>query len=73
MSDRPLSAEEIKAMNPDERIKLLYELKLELARLRSQAKMGILTNVGRIKIVKKNIARLMTAVNEELRKVRSSA
>jgi|UniRef100_A0A7J2U196 large subunit ribosomal protein L29 len=73
MSDRPLSAEEIKAMNPDERIKLLYELKLELARLRSQAKMGILTNVGRIKIVKKNIARLMTAVNEELRKVQSSA
>jgi large subunit ribosomal protein L29 len=73
MSDRPLSAEEIKAMNPDERIKLLYELKLELARLRSQAKMGILTNVGRIKIVKKNIARLMTAVNEELRKVQSNA
>jgi len=41
MSDRPLSAEEIKAMNPDEMIKLLYELKLELARLRSQAKICI--------------------------------
>lgn len=65
MSDRPLALEEIRTMSHDERIKLLHELKLELAKLRSQAKMGILTNVGRIRIVKKNIARLLTIINEE--------
>uniref|UniRef100_A0A7C4BBA4 Large ribosomal subunit protein uL29 n=1 Tax=Ignisphaera aggregans TaxID=334771 RepID=A0A7C4BBA4_9CREN len=52
-------------MSHDERIRLLHELKVELAKLRSQAKMGILTNVGRIRIVKKNIARLLTIINEE--------
>jgi large subunit ribosomal protein L29 len=65
VSDRPLALEEIRTMSHDERIKLLHELKLELAKLRSQAKMGILTNVGRIRIVKKNIARLLTIINEE--------
>ena len=65
MSDRLLAPEEIRAMSHDERIRLLHELRVELAKLRSQAKMGILTNVGRIRIVKKNIARLLTIINEE--------
>jgi large subunit ribosomal protein L29 len=65
MSDRVLSADEIRSMSPEERIKLLNELKLELARLRTQARMGILTNVARIRIVRKNIARILTVINEE--------
>lgn len=68
MSEKPLSTDEIRAMSPSERAKLLHDLRMELARLRSQARMGILTNVGRIKIVKKNIARVLTVINEEMKK-----
>ncbi|MCC6045316.1 MAG: 50S ribosomal protein L29 [Ignisphaera sp.] len=68
MSEKPLSTDEIRAMSSDERAKLLHDLRMELARLRSQARMGILTNVGRIKIVKKNIARVLTVINEEMKK-----
>lgn len=68
MSEKPLSTDEIRAMSSDERAKLLHDLRMELARLRSQARMGILTNVRRIKIVKKNIARVLTVINEEMKK-----
>lgn len=68
MSEKPLSTDEIRAMSSDERAKLLHDLRMELARLRSQARMGILTNIGRIKIVKKNIARVLTVINEEMKK-----
>jgi large subunit ribosomal protein L29 len=68
VSEKPLSTDEIRAMSSDERAKLLHDLRMELARLRSQARMGILTNVGRIKIVKKNIARVLTVINEEMKK-----
>jgi len=73
VSEKPLSADEIRAMNPSERAKLLHDLRMELIRLRSQARMGILTNVGRIKIVRKNIARILTVINKELKKVRKGA
>ncbi|MCI4435457.1 MAG: 50S ribosomal protein L29 [Ignisphaera sp.] len=65
MSDRILSADEIRSMSPEERMKLLNELRLELARLHTQARMGILTNIARVRIVKKNIARILTVINEE--------
>lgn len=65
MSDRPLKAEEIRSMSMEERLRLLNELKLELARLLTQAKTGTLTNVARIRIVRKNIARILTVINEE--------
>jgi large subunit ribosomal protein L29 len=68
VSEKPLSTDEIRAMSSDERAKLLHDLRMELARLRSQARMGILTNIGRIKIVKKNIARVLTVINEEMKK-----
>jgi large subunit ribosomal protein L29 len=68
VSEKPLSTDEIRAMSSDERAKLLHDLRMELARLRSQARMGILTNVRRIKIVKKNIARVLTVINEEMKK-----
>lgn len=65
LSDRPIYAEEIRKMSPEERLRLLNELRTELARLRTQAKAGTLTKVSRIKIVKKNIARALTVINEE--------
>ncbi len=60
-----ISAEEIRKMPMEERLKLLNELRLELMKLRAQAAMGTLTNVGRIKVVRKNIARILTINREE--------
>jgi len=65
LSDRPLSADEIRSMNLDERLRLLRELRLELIRLKTQAQSGTLTNVARIKMLRKNIARILTIINQE--------
>lgn len=65
MSDRPLTANEIRSMSSDERLRLLRELRLELIRLKTQAQSGTLTNTARIKILRKNIARILTVINEE--------
>ncbi len=70
MSDRPLYADEIRAMSMEERLQLLTELRKELARLREQARVGTLTNVAKIKIIKKNIARILTVINEEKKGIR---
>jgi len=68
MSDRPLKASEIRAMSDEDRLKLLNELRMELVRLITQARSGTLTNVARIRIVRKNIARILTVINEERRR-----
>uniref|UniRef100_A0A7J3MZH2 Large ribosomal subunit protein uL29 n=1 Tax=Ignisphaera aggregans TaxID=334771 RepID=A0A7J3MZH2_9CREN len=60
-----MKAKEIRSMNAEEKINLLNELRKELIRLYSQARAGILTNTARIKIVRKNIARILTVLNEE--------
>ncbi len=60
-----LSADEIRKMSPEERRKLLNDLRIELIKLRTQAFLGTLTNVGRIRVVKKNIARILTVMREE--------
>ncbi len=66
-----LSADEIRKMSPKERLKLLKELRLELIKLRSQAYLGTLSNTNRIKIVRKNIAKILTVMREEeLKKLR---
>lgn len=63
-----LSASEIRQMSPEERVRLLNELRVELVKLRTQARVGTLTNTARIRIVRKNIARILTVINEERRK-----
>jgi len=68
MSDRPLKPDEIRAMSLEERLKLLSELRMELAKLREQARVGTLTNVAKIRIIRKNIARILTIINEEKKK-----
>ena len=66
-----MSADEIRKMSPEERLKLLRELRLELIKLKTQAYLGTLTNTGRIRVIKKNIARILTVMREEeLRKER---
>ena len=62
-----LSADEIRRMSPEERLKNLNELRMELLKLRTQARVGTLTNTARIRVVKKNIARILTVINEERR------
>ncbi|MEM2195539.1 MAG: 50S ribosomal protein L29 [Sulfolobales archaeon] len=60
-----LSAKEIREMSPEDRVKLLGELRMELLKLRTQARVGTLTTTARIRIVRKNIARILTVLNEE--------
>jgi len=64
-----IDPDEIRSMTMEERIKLLEDLRLELMKLRAQAKMGTLDNTSRIRIVRKNIARILTIINEEKRKI----
>ncbi|MEM0043448.1 MAG: 50S ribosomal protein L29 [Sulfolobales archaeon] len=52
-------------MSKEDRLKLLRELRTELLRLRAQASAGTLDKPHRIKIVRKNIARILTIEREE--------
>jgi large subunit ribosomal protein L29 len=61
-----LSADEIRKMSPEDRRKLLQELRLELIKLRAQASMGTLDKPHKIKLTKKNIARILTVEREEM-------
>lgn len=65
MSSKPLKVDDIREMSIEERINLLNELRKELIRLYSQARTGTLTNTSRIRIIRKNIARILTVINEE--------
>lgn len=63
-----LSADDIRRMSSEERLKTLNELRMELLKLKTQARVGTLTNPARIRIVRKNIARILTVINEERRR-----
>jgi large subunit ribosomal protein L29 len=67
-----LSADEVRRMNLEERLKTLNELRMELLKLRTQARVGTITNTARIRLVRKNIARILTVMNEEKKKGLSS-
>jgi len=60
-----LKAREIRAMSREEREKKLQELRLELMKLRMQAQLGTLENPGRIRAIRKTIARILTINREE--------
>ncbi len=60
-----LKPEEIRKMSREERQKRLQELRAELARLRVQALRGSLENPGRIREIKRAIARILTIEREE--------
>lgn len=57
--------DEIRRMSAEERIRRLSELRLELMKLKMQARVGTLTNTARIRNIKRDIARILTVMREE--------
>ncbi len=60
-----LRPKEIREMSREERLEKLRELRAELARLRVQAHRGSLENPGRLREIRKAIARILTIEREE--------
>ena len=60
-----LKPDDIRKMSREERMQKLQELKRELIKLRYQAKMGHIDNPGRIRVIKRTIARILTINREE--------
>jgi large subunit ribosomal protein L29 len=57
---------EIRDMSSDERENRLQELRTELSKMKTMIKAGgSIENPGRIKALKKAIARILTVINEE--------
>ncbi|MCD6459107.1 50S ribosomal protein L29 [bacterium] len=56
---------ELRQKNTDDLNNLLNEYKHELFNLRIQKKTGQIEKVGRIHVVKREIARILTIVNEK--------
>jgi large subunit ribosomal protein L29 len=52
-------------MSREEKLRLLQDLMAELAKLRAQAAMGTLDKPHKIRITRKNIARILTILREE--------
>ncbi|MDH5815814.1 MAG: 50S ribosomal protein L29 [Candidatus Nezhaarchaeota archaeon] len=66
-----LRVSEIRKMTKEERLAKLRELKAELMRLRAQQASGApLEKPGRIRAIRKTIARILTIINEEERRVK---
>jgi large subunit ribosomal protein L29 len=58
--------DEIRDMDDEERQERVQELRTELIKIRTMIKAGgSVENPGRVKALKKTIARIMTVVNEE--------
>ncbi|MFP3268527.1 MAG: 50S ribosomal protein L29 [Desulfurococcales archaeon] len=64
-----LSSEEIRKMTSEERVERLKDLRLELMKLRMQARVGTIENPGRIRTIRKTIARILTIEAEEKKKM----
>ncbi|RLI26779.1 50S ribosomal protein L29 [Candidatus Bathyarchaeota archaeon] len=61
-----LRMREIRAMSPEERIRRIVELRMELMRLRATVKAGgAVENYARIREIKRTIARILTVQREE--------
>lgn len=62
-----LRKREIRQLLPEEREKKLAELRTELVKLRTTVKSGgNIDNVGRIRELKRTVARLLTISNEKI-------
>ncbi|MCD6479800.1 50S ribosomal protein L29 [Candidatus Bathyarchaeota archaeon] len=61
-----LRMREIREMTPDERRKKLEELRTELSRLKAMVRAGgSIENPGRIRELRRTIARILTVMREE--------
>ena len=65
MAKHKLRPEDIRKMSREEREKLLREFKEELITLRHKAAVGVLENPGRLRELRRNIARILTINREE--------
>ncbi|MDX9703337.1 MAG: 50S ribosomal protein L29 [Candidatus Auribacterota bacterium] len=59
-----MKAKDLRQKNNEEMKKLLDEYRHELFNLRIQKKTGQIEKVGRIRVVKREIARVLTVMNE---------
>lgn len=64
-SKQKLNPKYIRSLSPEERSKLLNDLTTEVRKLRAQAGKGVVENPGRLRTVRKAIARIMTINHEE--------
>ncbi|WP_338601106.1 50S ribosomal protein L29 [Sulfolobus tengchongensis] len=60
-----LDVEELRKMEKEDLLKRLEELRLELIKLKVQARMGTLKNTASIKNTRKDIARILTVLSEK--------
>ncbi len=60
-----MKPDDIRRMPMEERIRKLNELRLELIKLRLQARVGTLTDTARIRNIRRDIARILTIIREE--------
>ncbi|ACP35529.1 ribosomal protein L29 [Sulfolobus islandicus L.S.2.15] len=65
--------EELRKMEKGELIKKVDELRLELMKLRVQARMGTLKNTASIRNTRKDIARILTVLSEKKREGKGKA
>ncbi len=60
-----IRADDLRKMSPEERERLLRELKLKLVTLRYKASAGTLENPGELRETRRNIARILTVMRED--------
>ena len=67
-----MTMEDIRKMTDEDLSSKVYELKNELLSLRFQAKVGQLDNGNKITVTRKEIARVLTAINERKKATKAS-
>jgi len=60
-----VSAQELREKSKEELLELLREFRTELIVLRHKAAVGVLENPGRLRELKRNIARILTILKEK--------
>ena len=73
MAKHKIKPRELRKMGREERLKLLEEFRTELINLRHKAAAGTLESPGRLRELKKNIARILTIMREEELGIRHEA
>ncbi len=60
-----MKPDDIRGMSREDRLRRLNELRLELLKLRMQARVGTLTDTAKIRNIRRDIARILTIMREE--------
>lgn len=63
-----MKAKDLKGLNPEDLLQKEKELKKELFDLNYQRKMGQVEKPGRFRVIKRDIARILTVLNEKGKK-----